>query len=240
MNVCPDCGQALAEPRAASCPHCGATLGAGGGTPPPPEGSSVPFEDRSLPFLTRLVETIKLAFSDPIGMFSRMPSGDIGPAVLYGVIVGTIGGVFSAVWQLVFGSLASIVEQTGAEEFAIQTGIVLFLLVFSPLFALVGLFISAGIYHLMLLLVGDGQRGFPITIRAVAYGYTPGLLGIVPLCGALVGGVWTIVLVILGAAYGHWTEGWRATLAYFLPLIFCCCLLAGLMMMFGLVGGIAG
>jgi hypothetical protein len=102
-----------------------------------------------------------------------------------------------------------------------------------PLFAVVSLFIGSAIFHLGLLLLGDGQRGFAITLRAVAYGCTPMLFAIVPICGSVIGGVWAFVLAIMGAAYGHRTEGWRATVAYFLPLIFCCCLAFGMLWMFG-------
>jgi len=244
MKTCPSCGQPVEDAGIGACPHCGAALqsegaAGGGGEDQQPVRNSVPFEDRSLPFSTRLFGTIKLAFSNPKELYSGMQTDDMGSPVLYAVIIGTIGGIFGAGWQLFFGSLGTIAERAGFEEFALHTGFVLFFMVLSPVFALIGLFITSGIYHLMLLLVGGAQRGFSITLRAVAYGLTPGLLGIVPFCGGIIGGLWSMVLTIMGAMYGQETDGWRATLAYFLPVIFCCGMAIVLLGMFGFLAGIA-
>jgi hypothetical protein len=241
MSVCPNCNQSLEGVEADNCPHCGARIGEeeaiGSESPPPPDRSSVPFEDTSIPFFTRLLETIKLAFTSPRDLFSNMRDGDIQAPVIYAVILGAVGGAFGAMWQLWFGSIASVAERAGFEEFALQTGLVIFFMILSPVFALIGLFIHTGIYHVMLLLMGDGERGFSISLRAVAYGQTPVLLGILPICGGTIGGIWSMVLVILGAFYGHGTDGWRAAAAYFLPFILCCCGGFGLLMMGGLLGG---
>ena len=130
-------------------------------------------------------------------------------------------------WQWIFGRF------WGSPVDTVSTGVYLFFVILSPIFALIGLFIAAGVYHLGLLITDGGKRGFGVTLRAVCYGYTPGLLGVVPICGGIVGGLWVLVLTILGAMYGHRTEPWRAILGYFLPLIACCALWMGLVMMFG-------
>jgi hypothetical protein len=59
----------------------------------------------------------------------------------------------------------------------------------------------------------------------MAYGGTPQLLGIIPFCGGVIGGIWALVLFILGAIHGHKTDWWRALIAYFAPVVVCCCLL---------------
>ena len=204
-----------------------------------PAGSSIPFEDTSQPFLSRLLETMKLAFADPAKLFSNMPSADIGPPVVYGLITGTIAAVFTILWQTMFGGLLTIAENAPFDDFALGTGFMFVWLIFSPVFIIVGLFVQAAIYHVMLLIVGDGQRGFGVTLRAVCYGSTPQLLGVVPICGSLIGGIWTLVLVIMAAIYGHRTDAWRVILAYFLPMILCCCLAFWLASMFGLLGALS-
>jgi hypothetical protein len=212
---------------------------AGPELPPSDASSSIPFEDASQPFLSRLLETMKLAFADPTRLFSNMPSENIGAPVLYGLITGTIAAVFTILWQTMFGGLLSIVESTELDDFAISTGFMFVWLIFSPVFIVVGLFVQSAIYHVMLLIVGDGQRGFGVTLRAVCYGSTPQLLGLVPLCGSLVGGIWSVVLVILAAIHGHRTDAWRVVLAYFLPTIVCCCMAFWLASMFGLLGALS-
>lgn len=74
---------------------------------------------------------------------------------------------------------------------------------------------------------------------AVAYGNSPNVLCIVPFCGGIIGGLWAVVLIIIGGKLGHGTEWWKAVLAYFLPAIVCCCLVTWLMMTFGFLGAIA-
>ena len=50
-------------------------------------GSSVPFEDGSRPFAARLLETVKQAFAEPVRLFSNLSAADIGPPVVYAVII---------------------------------------------------------------------------------------------------------------------------------------------------------
>ena len=230
-----------------TCPACGASLTAqaepigGGGAPQPPQppGNSVPFEDASLPFSQRFFRTVAMAFTNPVGLFSGLSDGDLGAPLVYGVIVGTFTGVVALLWNMMFGGLAMLAEGVDAEEFAIGTGIYVLILFLMPFFALLGLFVSAAIYHVALMILGDGKRGFSVTFRAVAYGNTPNLLAVIPFCGGVAGGIWALVLVIIGGKIGHGTDWWRAILAYFLPTILCCCLLTWLLMTLGFFGAIS-
>jgi hypothetical protein len=185
------------------------------------------------------VSTIGLAFSDPVRLFSGMRPDDIGMPLLYGVLVGTVTGVFSILWNMMFGGLAMMAGQARADELAVSTGVYLLFMMFMPILSAIGLFISAGLYHLALLVLGDGQRGFAITFRAVAYGQTPNILALVPFCGGMVGGIWSLILVIIGGRQGHATDWWRAILAYFLPVIICCCLVFWVLTSFGILGALS-
>ena len=91
--------------------------------------------------MTRFVETVKLGFSDPVRMFSSMPEENIGPPVLFGVIVGTIVSVIGCVYQILFGGLAWM-GGARAEEFAAST--TLFILLALVTTWLVWLLHSAG------------------------------------------------------------------------------------------------
>ena len=180
-----------------------------------------------------------MALFDPATLFSGTDAENLGAPLLFGVIVGTVGALFAGVWNVAFGGMISLLGRAPIEDLAFSTGAMLFVLILSPLFVLVGLFVTAAIYHVMLLLVGGARRGFGTTFRAVAYGSTPQLLCIVPICGSFVGGLWSLVLVILGAYYGHRTSAWRAILAYFLPMIVCCCVGFYVLSMLGFLGAVA-
>lgn len=180
-----------------------------------------------------------MAFTDPGGLFSGMVRGDIGLPLVYGVIVGTVMTLASLLWHMAFFGLATIGGEVALGEFAVGVGFYVLLAFLSPFFAALGLFVSSAIYHVALLVLGDGERGFSVTFRAVAYGNTPSLLGVVPFCGGIVGALWALVLVILGGKLGHGTDWWRAILAYFLPIILCCCLVVWVATTFGLLGALS-
>ena len=154
------------------------------------------------------------------------------------MLVGTVTAVFSIVWNMMFGGLTALLSNASAEEFAISTGMYMLLLLFSPVLSMIGLFVSTILYHVALLILGGGGRGFSVTFRAIAYGSTPNLLCVLPICGGFIGGIWAMVLAILAARQGHGTDWWRAILAYFLPLIACCCLGLWLAMTLGLLGAV--
>jgi hypothetical protein len=225
---CPHCLHELPDAAAPICPHCSAVLAVA------VPANSIPFEDRSRPFFERLLATIGLAFSDPARLFSSVPAEGIGAPVLFYLVLQVPALVVGLLWQLAFTSLFSLAQHDLSGMF-LGPAFIVGLMVCSPLLLLVWLFVVAGIFHLMLLLFGDGQRGFGVTLRAQAYGSTPSLLAIVPVCGGAIGGLWTLVLVILGATWGHKTDGWRATLAYLAPIVLCGCLVTVLIVL-----GIAG
>ena len=68
--------------------------------------------------------------------------------------------------------------------------------------------------------------------------YAIGASAMMSLLG-LIGGIWALVLAIIAAKMGHGTDWWKAILAYFLPMILCCCLITWLLMTFGFIGAIA-
>jgi hypothetical protein len=212
--------------------------GSGTGEPPPPEGSSIPFENAATPFLDRLLETVKLAITDPVRLFSAVnDDSDIWQAVLYALIFGTLSSAMASMWQIVWGGMLGSLDPFVRDGMVMGTGFQALMILFSPVWALLGLFIGSGIFHVSLYVLGYGGRGFPVTLRVVAYASTPTLLAVVPFCGGLIGMVWSIVLVVLGATYAHGTEWWRALLAYLIfPAIVCCCMAFGMSMLLGMIG----
>lgn len=240
--LCPSCHREVDLPGAGFCPLCGATL-----PPPPPEtpeptppaGSSVPFDDTTRPFMERWWSTLLLSFSDPNKLFANLPAENLAPPVVYGVINGTLAGIFGLAWQMVIEGLTGIVAAGDATGFVITLPIMFLLTLFMPLLAAASLFIVAGIFHVCLLLFGSGNRGFGVTMRAVAYGQGPNLLAIVPVCGGLIGGIWSMILIIIGACRGHRSDAWRVILAYMLPFLTCCLLVLGIFLVVFSMGAAA-
>jgi hypothetical protein len=105
------------------------------------------------------------------------------------------------------------------------------------LLAPLGLFISAGIYHLFGMLFRSANRGFDATLRTVAYASGPSLLQLVPLCGGVVGGIWMIVLTVIGYWKTQRTSVAAALAVVLIPIVLAfCCVCVGAGILFSMVG----
>jgi hypothetical protein len=184
------------------------------------------------------VETTKRVLGKPIPLFRALsrPSG-IGSPLLYAVIIGWIGvaaaSFYSALFQSLVGSsmagFGESPELAAALGFAQSWGGFLIQLVFAPLGLVIGLFVAAGVFHLMLLLLGGAQRDFESTFAVVGYAQAPAILMLVPFCGSLVAWIWSLVLYVVGLSEAHGISRGKAAGAVLLPLLLvcCCCALLG-------------
>jgi hypothetical protein len=178
------------------------------------------------PLLGRFGETWRSATFDPTSFFRRVPrQRGSGAAVLYYLVIVLLVACATLFWD----SLAFFSGGRGelAAELGIQpvNPIVGFLL--TPAVLLVMLFVAAAVTHMILSLFDGVQHGFGTTVRVFAYAYSPGLFGVVPWVGGLVGSIWMIVLLIIGLREAHETDGWKTAVAVLLPFF----LLMGLMIL---------
>lgn len=191
------------------------------------ERTGPPWENKEqLGFFTAIWETIKGVLINPTQTFTEMKTeGGIGKPILYAIILGSIGGVIGVVWQGLMSTLSFVATQEIAKYAANFVYLVL-LAIFMPLIVAVGLFISSGIAHICLIIVGGANKGFETTFRVFAYtNGSVALFQIIPFCGGIVGGIWGLVCNIIGLKEAHETTTGKAVLAILLPtifFIFCC------------------
>lgn len=103
---------------------------------------------------------------------------------------------------------------------------------FSPLTLLFSLLLVSAVVHLLLLIFGGAERGFATTLRVLCFAYSPQLFAVVPFIGAFVGGIWMIVLAIVGLAAAHGTTRAKSAFAVLIPLVVVAMFVAlGLMML---------
>jgi hypothetical protein len=254
MALCPSCQHALPDTPARHCPNCGADLQAGAAAPPPPIApgplrpptagasgeSGTPWDRRdTIGLPNALVETTRAVLASPGAFFRSMPvSGGLGSPLLYAVVIGWIGLVAAALYQALFRSIVGSSfaafgdrpELVSALTWLESWGGFAFQVIFGAVFVVIGVFIAAGVLHVMLLLLGGAQRDFEATFRVVSYAQATSVLFLLPFCGQLVGGVWTLVLYVIGLAEVHRIGHGRAAAAVLLPLalVCCCCVLLGL------------
>jgi hypothetical protein len=179
-----------------------------------------PAEDA--PILAAFGETWKSASFDPRSFFRLIPrQGGTGAAFLYYVVVGMLVRGASLFWSTV--GLGAPGQDRVAELGVEVAPLTSFLL--TPLILVVGLGVSAGITHVMLLVVRGATEGIGTTMRVLCYAYSPMILGVIPVLGGLVGVIWMLVVAVIGLGAAHQVPTWKPALAVILPFL----ILMGLM-----------
>jgi len=204
-----------------------------GGAPPLPVAvqEGLPWERRAESgFLAALFETIRLVLLEPKAAFTAMkPTGGLGAPLFFFVLLATIGGVAGIFYQTVYSSLesgASAEEKAVAAMFTstLAIGMTIMLL---PIFLAALAFISAGLVHLALIIVGGAKRPFEATFRVACYaGGATAVLQLLPMCGTIAASIWNFVCMVIGLSEVHGIGKGRAVVAVLLPSIVCCGLIA--------------
>ena len=192
-------------------------------------------------------ETIKAVLTKPGETFDTMKrDGGIGSVLLYPVIFGSIGGIAGIAYQVMVrlamtSALPQQASQTGGPSIAtlnaISTGMLVVLAIFMPAFIALGSFVGAGLLHLSLMICGGAKQPFETTFRTYCYVHgSAGVLQVVPICGAMVSGIWALICLCIGLSKTQEISVGKAVLAVFLPMIVCC---GGALVLFGAIFGVA-
>jgi len=156
----------------------------------------------------------------PIPFFRGMDrrGGFGGPlvfAVICAAIAGILTGLVTAIVNLALGN-----QGVGGAVGSFFGSAILF-----PIGTVIGLFIGAGIYHLLVMLLIRPNSGFEATFRVLAYASALLLvswLSPVPILGALVSllvGLYSIFLYVVGIREAHGTNTIRAVLVVVIPTV---------------------
>jgi hypothetical protein len=218
-------------------------------TAPPALGNQrpgVPWEAwRELGFLTRLFETIRRSLLQPVAFFRDVdPRGPVLAALVYAVVMFWVGMALQLIWEFVlpqpFGSALPPTEGDGLKTYLSPLFLLLFTLL-APIYLPIGLFLYAGLLHLLLLILGGPSRGYVGTLRVLCYSSAPQLFAIVPFCGAFVSLIWSTVLQIIGLREVHGIQTGKSVAVVLIPFLLCFILIAATVVLVLLaVGGVAG
>lgn len=165
------------------------------------------------------VRTTREVLLNPVGFFRSIPrQGGFLPPLAYALICSVIAGVLSGIGSLLLALI-------GDQGVGAAIGVLFTTIIITPIATAVGLFIAAGIYHLLVwLLVKPSNAGFEATFRVVAYASALQLLSwlaAIPILGILVAvaiGIYNIVLSVLGIREVHSTSTGKAALIVLIPV----------------------
>ena len=92
------------------------------------------------------------------------------------------------------------------------------IIIISPLFVTITMFIASAVLHLLLLIVRGGKNGFEATFRVVSYSQAAQIWGVIPFVGGFIGGLWILIVQIIGLREIHETSYLRVILALLIPV----------------------
>ena len=192
-------------------------------------------------FLTALVDTTLQVLGRPRAFYRQMAlTGGAGGPLLYGVLLGYVGllatAVYDAIFEAIVGAQSPELDLGPELERAMAMlqggpGLLAQVLI-GPLAIAIGLLVASALNHATLLLLGGARAGFEATFRVSAYSKATSLVSLVPMCGPLLAVVWGAVVAIIGLQEAHQTTLGKAIAAVLLPiLLVCCCCLGSLGLM---------
>ena len=224
---CQHCGKEIVEGQA-FCQFCGGKIAV---APVPDSGRRTTAweEEGSQWTFGALTATLKESLVRPSEFFRKMNvTGGLSNPLLYALITGMIGWMAYYFWEIMFhdtfGDFLPSKARSGLDVFA-GTGFAV-KAILTPFMLIAGLFIWAGVLHLLLLLVRGAKNGFEATFRVVSYINGASVFLIMPLCGGILCAIWTLVLAVIGLRDAHGTSGGKATFVVLFPLVLCCAFIA--------------
>ncbi|MBP7120453.1 MAG: YIP1 family protein [Methanolinea sp.] len=172
-----------------------------------------------------IIETAKGFLMQPVQAFQKARRIELGDAIKYFIILLIINAILTVIVDLIMGSaiLSAINQAMGqfgmgeiflAETIGVAIGAIVLVIV-----SLIMVFIIGGWLHLFVYLLG-GRKGYLETVKALIFGSTPYMLiGWIPLVGIIIGGIWSLILSILGIRELHQISTGRAAGAVILAAI---------------------
>ena len=183
---------------------------------------AAPWESRNeLSLLQRLVQTVKGVLFSPENYFKNLRrTGGIKEPLAFALLVGSVGSMFGFFWQflLVSETVLSVAKSFFGHSLSVGF-IFLVVIIFIPVFVIINLFIYSGVLHVLLCIVGAGKNGFEATFRVVSYCHAAQVWVVIPFVGSWIGGIWQLVVQIIGLREIQQTSYLRVIIAFLIPVV---------------------
>jgi hypothetical protein len=145
--------------------------------------------------------------------------GGIKEPLAFGLLLGSLGAMIGFFWDfLMIGDRLITKWPTVIGQFNLGV-IFLIVMILTPFFVMMSMFVVSGILHLCLLIAGGGRNGFEGTFRVVAFSQSTKILELVPFIGRFIGWLWHFIVQVIGLREMHETSYLRTIIAMILPIV---------------------
>jgi hypothetical protein len=170
--------------------------------------------------LESFADTVRRVVLQPVGFFAALPrSGSLLNPLIFALICTVISAILGGILRLagvgegfVAGYGLQVPENQDFGEFIGSV-------IFAPIGGAIGVFVVAGIAHLLVILVvGTTRSGFGATFRVASYTGVTSLVSWIPIIGGLLS-LYGIYLSVVGIREMHGTTTGKALLVVLIPVI---------------------
>lgn len=164
----------------------------------------------------QIIEKIRGFLLSPVETFQKSRDDEVVPALAYFIVLLVINGIL---WALVMASRVMMHPVLAITRYGLGTDPVLVFITGLILVIVLELFflLIFGLWLHLFAYITGARKGIMQTEKAVIYGSTPFLLlGWIPVIGSFIGGIWTIILTIIGLREMHGITTGKAVIAYVL------------------------
>jgi hypothetical protein len=170
--------------------------------------------------LESFADTVRRVVLQPVGFFAALPrSGSLLNPLIFALICTVISAILGGILRLagvgegfVAGYGLQVPENQDFGEFIGSV-------IFAPIGGAIGVFVVAGIAHLLVrLVVGATNSGFGATFRVASYTGVTSLVSWIPIIGGILA-LYGIYLAVVGIREMHGTTTGKAVLVVLIPVI---------------------
>ena len=183
---------------------------------------SSPWEKRSnYGTAQAILKTVKAVLFSPISFFRHTEvAGGLREPLAFGILVGSIAMMVEVFWQfLLMDETIPLIAESFFGSIALGFLFVA-TMIFSPLFVAFILLVCSLMAHVCLMAVKGAKNGFEATFRVTAYSQVAQLWGLIPFVGGFIGGIWFLVVQMIGLREIHEISYIKVVIALLLALVF--------------------
>lgn len=174
--------------------------------------------------------TIREVLFEPGPTFSRLPiNGQLRRPTTFYVMLLVIQYALAYLFYAIYIPFASATNEL--QRAGVSVGLAEIVLPFALLLLAamaIGLnFVAAGIFHLILMMLGGANKNYEATYKVLCYSNCAHLLAFVPCVGSIAAIVFFYIASVIGLQKVHGTETWKAAVAMILPGALCCIAIVG-------------